>query len=97
MPLLISHTLINTFCHHLKVEVHPLHIMKQRMPTLQPEAHSFIKSDMSKVVRNRGPTYWQADHYKKRCRRKVFHDDFKCIAHRQLRLILPAVTIEQHT
>ena len=90
---MLSKTAVHDFCFRLKTNVVPFEILKQRVPSLPSTPHAALLDRLSAIEHDKGPSYWQADHSKKRCRNKPGISSMKCLARNKLRLILPA----QHT
>jgi hypothetical protein len=87
--------LVHDFCFHLRTNVLPFDVLKQRVPALLDTPHVALLAKLSAIVPDKGPSYWQADHSKKRCRNKPDASSMKCFARNKLRLVLPAKHTEQ--
>jgi hypothetical protein len=94
-PNLLSKVAVHDFCFHLRTNVLPFDVLKQRVPALPDTPHVALRAKLSAIVPDKGPSYWQADHSKKRCRNKPDASSMKCFARNKLRLVLPAKHTEQ--
>jgi hypothetical protein len=93
-PLYLSASQVQSIVYHLKTAIEPAYILKQPTPVIDGEPHSSLRSSFLEIDKQVGPTYWQADWFRKKQRKLRGQSALKYFSSKEQRLITPHTVLQ---